>query len=163
MTELEAAESNTDNIEVTSENEHTLTEAQILGINTSIVRILSKLKQYSILIAIQMDLIKKSHNIQLIMREFYQYEETKVVTEIREILDMFYVYAAHDKIVMQNINIIRGKFEHAIEFVSTHVRTLTSFMDKNYSEILDTFSDMLAVLIEHISVKPIFDPNYKIS
>lgn len=151
-----------EDVNVTEENEHKLSEAQIHGINSCVIKLISRVKQYTILTAIQMELVKKSHLVQPIMREFYQYEETKMVTEIREVLDMFYVYAAHDKIVMKNVGIIREKFEYAIGFVTNNMQRVSSVMDKDYMEILDSFADMLSTLIKHISSKPIFDAGFKI-
>lgn len=149
-------------VEVAEESEHQLSEAQIFGINSTVIVLLSRLKQYAMLTAVQMELTKKSHQIQPIMREIYQYEEMKNVTLIRESFDMFYVYASHDKIVIKNVGIIREKFEQAMMYVTSNMQKVESVMDKNYLEVLDSFADMITMIIKHASVKPIFSEDFKI-
>jgi len=162
MEDIKMEAPDTSNVEVTEEKEHKLSEAQIHGINSSVISLISRLKQYTILTALQMELSKGPHQIQPIMREIYRFEETKLVTSVREAFDMFYVYANHDKIVMNNISTIREKFEQALAFITHHMQKVDSAMDKNYMEVLDSFADMLSMLIKNIQAKPIFDEGFKI-
>lgn len=155
-------ETNLNNVSVSEEKDDGLTDLQLYGIHTSVVKLLSKIRKYSILIQIQMDLLNKSHQIQPIMREIYQFEETKMIMDIREEFDMFYVFTK-DKIVVKNVEIIRNKFEQAINFVTTNMQTVESILDKNYLEILDTFADRLKLITNDISSKSIFDEHFKLS
>lgn len=154
---------NMDNVEVSDSDPIGLTDLQIYGINGSVVRLLSKVRKYTILTQIQMELVNKSHQIQPIMREIYQFDEIKMVMEIREEFDMFHVYTT-DKCVCRNVDVIRDKFDNAISFVTTNMGGLKGgIMDKEYSEILDTFADMLQQIATTISQKSIFDEQFKIS
>lgn len=139
-----------------------LTDLQVYGINASVVKLLSKVRKYTILSQIQMELVHKSHQIQPLMREIYQFEETKMIMEIREEFDMFYVYTK-DKTIMKNVEMLREKFEHAIGFVTSNMGGIESVLDKNYLEILDTFLDKLRLLSNDIASKSIFDEHFKLS
>ncbi len=138
-----------------------LTDLQIYGINTTVVRLLSKVRKYTILTQIQMGLLQKPQQIQPIMREIYQYEETQMIMDIREEFDMFYVYT-RDKHVIHNAEILRERFEQAISYVTTNMQTVKSVLDKGFVEILDTFCDQLQILSSSIASKSIFDENFKI-
>lgn len=150
------------NIAISEEKDNNLTDLQVYGINTSIVKLLSKIRKYTILIQLQMDLLSKSHTIQPIMREIYQFEETKMIMDIREEFDMFYVFTK-DKIIMKNIELLREKFEYAINFVTTNMQSVESILDKNYIEVLDTFADKLKLITDDIASKSIFDEHFKLS
>ncbi len=156
------ADNNLNNISVTEEKDNNLTDLQIYGIHTTVIKLLSKIRKYSILIQIQMDLLNKSHQIQPIMREIYQFEETKMIMDIREEFDMFHVFTK-DKIVVKNAETLRSKFEQAINFVTTNMQTVDSILDKNYLEILDTFADRLKLITNDIASKSIFDEHFKLS
>lgn len=151
-----------DDVDVSVNKEVGLTDLQIYGINASVVRLLSKVRKYTILCQIQIDLIHKSHAIQPMMREIYQFEETKMIMDIREEFDMFYVYTK-DKIIMKNIEMLREKFEQAIGFVTSNMGGIESVLDKNYIEILDTFLDKLKILSNDVASKSIFDEHFKLS
>ena len=101
---------NTDTIKVSEDTEIGMTDLQIYGINAAVVKLLSKLRKYTILTQIQMELVNKSHQIQPLMREIYQFEETKMIMDIREEFDMFYVYTK-DKYVIKNVEALRENFE----------------------------------------------------
>lgn len=148
-------------VEVTEENklENSLTELQIYGVNTNTVRLLSKIRQYIVLTQIQMDLIGKSHSIQPIMREIYQFEETKMIMSIREEFDMFRAYTT-DHIVLKNVNSIREKFEFAISFVTGNMQNVESVHDKNYVQILDTFADKLQNIASILTKKSVLNENF---
>jgi len=129
-------------VEVTEVDETGLTDLQLYGLNATSVRLLSKIRQYIVLTQIQIDLVDKSHSIQPIMREIYQFEETKTIMSIREEFDMFRVYTS-DKIVTLNVNQIRERFEQSISFVTSNMQAVNSVYDKGYVQILDTFADKL--------------------
>ena len=89
-----------DSVSVSEDKNSGMTDLQVYGINSTVVRLLSKVRKYTILTQIQMSLTNKPQQIQPIMREIYQFEETKMIMDIREEFDMFYVYT-RDKMVMQ--------------------------------------------------------------
>jgi len=155
-------EINMDDVKISEKKEVGMTDLQIYGIKSTVITLLSKVRKYTLLTQIQMDLIKKSHQVQPIMREIYQFEETKMIMDIRADYDMFYVYAT-DKIVMKNVEMLREFFEQSIGFITTNMQTVNSILDKNYAEILDTFIDKLQHLSTNIATKSIFDEHFKIS
>lgn len=160
-TPSEAENLNLDNVAVTQHDDKGLTDLQIYGINSTVVRLLSKVRKYTILTQIQMSLLQKPQQIQPIMREIYQYEETQMIMDIREEFDMFYVYT-RDKHVIHNAEMLRERFEQAISYVTSNMQNVTSVLDKSFVEILDTFSDQLQVLSTSIATKSIFDEHFKI-
>jgi hypothetical protein len=151
---------NMGDVSVTEENGG-MTDLQIYGINGSIVKLLSKMRKYAILTQIQMELVNKPHNIQPIMREIYQFEETKMIMEIREEFDTFYVYTK-DTIVLKNVEMLREKFEQSISFITSNMQQLNSILDKEYIEILDTFTDNLQQLSTAVASKSIFDEHFTV-
>lgn len=157
----ETPEVNLDSVAVTEEKNVGLTDLQIYGINSTVVRLLSKVRKYTILTQIHMNLANKPQQIQPIMRELYQFEETKMIMDIREEFDMFYVYT-RDKTVVRNAEMLRERFEQAIAYVTTSMQSVTSVLDKNFNEILDTFTDQLQTLSSNIASKSIFDEHFKI-
>lgn len=150
---------NLDSVSVTEQTETELTELHMFGINSTTIRLLSKLRKYIVLTQIQMDLVEKSHAVQPIMREFYQFEETKMIMEIREEFDMFRVFTS-DKLVIKNLNSIRENFEQAISFVTHHMQAVESVFDKNYVEILETFADRLQQINNKLTTKSILNENF---
>jgi hypothetical protein len=156
-----AEEVNMETVAVTEEKEQGLSDLQIYGINATVVRLLSKVRKYTILTQVHMNLSNKPQQIQPMMREIYQFEETKMIMDIREEFDMFYVYT-RDKFVIRNAEMLREKFEQSITFVTTNMQTVNSVLDKNFNEILDTFTDQLQVLSANIASKSIFDEHFKI-
>jgi hypothetical protein len=150
-----------DSVSVSEDKNSGMTDLQIYGINATVVRLLSKVRKYTILTQIQMSLTNKPQQIQPIMREIYQFEETKMIMDIREEFDMFYVYT-RDKIVIGNAEKLREKFEMAIKFVTTNMQTVESVVDKNFIEILDSFTDQLQILSSNIATKSIFDEHFRI-
>ena len=152
---------NMDSVAVTEEKESGLTDLQIYGINATVVRLLSKVRKYTILTQIHMNLSNKPQQIQPMMREIYQFEETKMIMDIREEFDMFYVYT-RDKTVVRNAEMLRERFEQSIAYVTTSMQSVTSVLDKNFNEILDTFTDQLQTLSSNIASKSIFDEHFKI-
>jgi hypothetical protein len=152
-------ELNLDDVSVTEQNDEGLTDLQIYGLNSTIVRLLSKLRKYIVLTQLQMDLVEKPHTVQPIMREMYQFEETKMIMDIREEFDMFRVYTS-DKIIIKNVNSLREKFEQAISFVTTNMQNVGSVFDKDYTEILDAFADKLQQINIKITSKSILSENF---
>lgn len=150
------------NVAVTEEKSDGMSDIQIYGINAAVVRLLSKVRKYTILTQIQMSLTHKPQQIQPIMREIYQFEETKMIMDIREEFDMFYVYT-RDKSVIKNTEMLREKFEQAITYVTENMQNVNSVLDTSFIEILDTFTDKLQVLSNNIATKSIFDEHFKIS
>lgn len=150
-----------DNVAVGTHDDKGLTDLQIYGINGTVVRLLSKVRKYTILTQIQIGLLQKPPQIQPLMREIYQFEETQMIMDIREEFDMFYVYT-RDKHVIRNAELLRDRFEQAISYVTSNMQTITSVLDKGFVEILDTFSDQLQVLSASIATKSIFDEHFKI-
>lgn len=162
MEEISQTEINMNDVEVTEDIEQGMTDLQLYGINSTVIRLLSKIRKYTILTQIQMELVKKPHNIQPIMREIYQFEETKMIMDIREEFDMFYVYTK-DKIVILNAESLREKFELTISFITSNMQNVESVLDKNFIEIMDSFSDQLGQLSTTIATKSIFDEHFKIN
>lgn len=156
-------QNNLDDIKVTENREDYLTDIQLYGINTAVVNLLSALRKYTILTQVQMELVNKSHNIQPLMREIYQFEEIKMVMDIRKEFDMFYVYANKNKWVLKNSETLRKKFEQAITYITTNMQKINSVLDNSYTEILDTFCDMLQQISTNVASKSIFDEHFKIS
>ncbi len=152
---------NLDEVAVGQHEDKGLTDLQIYGINSTVVRLLSKVRKYTILTQIQMGLLQKPPQIQPIMREIYQFEETQMIMDIREEFDMFYVYT-RDKHVIHNAEMLREKFEQSIAYVTSNMQTVKSVLDKSFVEILDTFSDQLQILSASIASKSIFDEHFKI-
>lgn len=153
---------NTDNVAVNEEVEGGLTDLQEYGISSNIVIMLSNIRKYIILTQIQMELQHKSHQIQPIMREIYQFRETEMIMDIRANLDMVFVYTK-DPVILNNFQMIRDKFESAITFLSSNMQNISSVLDKNYIEILDEFTDKLQSLANDLATKSIYDTHYKIS
>ena len=139
-----------------------LTDLQAYGISSAVVRLLGDLRKYMLLTQVQIDLQNKSHQIQPIMRELYQYEEMKMIMDIRTDLDMVYAYT-NDKIVITNMEAIRNKFELSINFLSSNMMKVQSVLDKNYTEILDEFLDKLKMLTDDIATKSIYDKHFKLN
>lgn len=152
----------TDNVEVSENMEEGFTELQLYGINSTVVNLLSKLRKYTILTQVQMELVNKSHQIQPMMREIYQFEEIKMVMDIRKEFDMFYVYANKNKYILKNSEILREKFEQAVGFITSNMQNVKSVIDNDYVEILDTFADRLQQISTTVATKSIFDEHFKI-
>lgn len=150
-----------DKVEVGQEPEEQMTDLQIYGISSTVVQLLGALRKYAILAQIQKDLQTKPAQAQPVMREFYQYEETKMIMDIRTQFDMVYVYTK-DKIVLKNFDIIRTSFENAISFLTENMMNVTSVTDKNYVEILDEFADKIKHISDVMTRKSIFDESFKI-
>lgn len=153
---------NMDNVAVQEEVETGLTDLQEYGISGILVTMLSNIRKYIILTQIQMELQNKSHQIQPIMREIYQFNETEKIMDIRANLDMVFVYTK-DPVILNNFQMIRDKFENAISFLTNSMQKVTSVLDKNYIEILDEFTDKLQSLATDLATKSIYDTHYKIS
>ena len=151
---------NKEKIEVTEEKE-ALTDLQVYGVSTSIVTLIGLLKKYIMLTQIQNELQTKSTHIQPIMRELYQFEETKMIMDIRTQFDMVFVYTK-DAIIITNYAKIREKFELAIKYLTSNMVDVKSVLDKNYSEILDEFCDKLKFITDAISQKSIYDEQFTI-
>jgi hypothetical protein len=64
--------------------------------------------------------------------------------------------------VIGNAEKLREKFEMAIKFVTTNMQTVESVVDKNFIEILDSFTDQLQILSSNIATKSIFDEHFRI-
>lgn len=159
---MENKDVNLDQVSVTDSKESAMTDLQIYGISSVVVRLLSKLRKYTILTKIQIELIHKPHQVQPVMREIYQFEETKMVMDIREEFDMFYVYG-RDEIVNKNAEMLRENFEQSISFVTTNMMKIDgNTLGKEYAEILDSFADKLQQISTTLASKSIFDENYKL-
>jgi len=143
------------------ENKEALTDLQEYNINGAVIKLLGDLRKYMILTQLQMDLQGKSHQIQPVMREMYQFEETKMIMDIRTDMDYVYGYT-RDKIVITNMEKIRSKFEHAVNYLSSNMVEVSSVLEKSFTEILDSFLDMLKMLTDDISTKSIYDENFKL-
>jgi len=152
-----------DSVEVSENMEESFTDVQLYGINSTVVNLLSKLRKYTILTQVQMELVNKSHQIQPLMREIYQFEEIKMVMDIRKEFDMFYVYANKNKYILKNSEMLREKFEQAVGFITNNMQNVNSVLDKDYVEILDTFADRLQQISTTVAAKSIFDEHFKIS
>jgi len=152
---------NTDNVNVSEEKEQ-LTDLQLYGVSGAIVTLIGLLKKYTILAQIQADLQQKPPQAQPIMREIYQFEETKMIMDIRTQFDMVYVYT-RDPIVVNNFTMIREAFEQAILFLTSNMQNVQSVLEKNYVEILDEFSDKLKVITDNLISKSIYDEHFKLS
>jgi len=152
---------NMDSVGVEENNKEPLTDLQEYNISGAVVRLLGDLRKYMLLTQIQIDLQQKSHQIQPIMRELYQYEETKLIMDIRTDMDMVYAFTK-DKIVITNMESIRNKFENAINYLSNNMLNVKSVLDKDYHEILDEFLDKLKMLSEDIAKKSIYDEHFKL-
>ncbi len=153
-----------DDINVTDDSNvsESMTDLQVYGINKIIVTLLSNIRKYTILSQIQLELKNKPNQIHPIMREIYQFREMEMIMDIRANFDTFYVYTK-DKIVIKNVENLREKFEYAINFLTTNMQSVESVLDKNYVEILDTFSDRLKLLANDVATKSIFDEHFKLS
>lgn len=152
---------NMEGVAVDENKQEQLTDLQEYGIASNLVTLLGNLRKYIILTQIQIELQNKSHQIQPIMREIYQFEETKMIMDIRTNLDTFYAYT-NDKIIAHNVELIRTRFEQTINFLGENMIQVKSVLDKNYIEILDEFSDKLKMLTDSLATKSIFDENFRI-
>lgn len=152
-----------DAVEISEKNEESFTELQLYGINETVVNLLSKLRKYTILSQVQMELVKKSHNVQPLMREIYQFEEIKMIMDIRKDFDMFYVYASKSKNVLKNSELLREKFEQAVGFITQNMQKIDSVLNTDYVEILDTFADRLQQISTSVATKSIFDEHFSVS
>lgn len=150
-----------DSVNVTAEPRLDMTDLQVYGINSTIVRLLSKLRQYTLLSQVQMNLFNKPQSVQPVMREIYQFEELKVVMTLREEFDMFGVYTK-DVIVMRNVDKLREKFEQAVSYLTTNMTENKGVHNQAHIEILDTFADNLQQLSETVATKSIFDEHFTI-
>ena len=159
---MNKTEVNMDNVQVGEEEKESLTDLQVYGVSGTIVTLLGMIKKYTILSQIQKDLSQKAPQAQPVMREFYQFEETKMIMDIRTQFDMVYVYT-RDPIVVNNFQMIRDSFENAIAYLTGNMQEVTSILDQNYSEILDEFSDKLKVISDTITRKSIFDDHFKMN
>jgi len=148
-------------IEVNEAPEEGLTDLQVYGISGTVVQLLGLVKKYSILAQMQKEIMNKLPQTQPIMREIYQFEETKLIMDIRTQFDMVFVYTL-DKTIVNNFQILRDGFESAILFLTTNLQDVTNFTDKNYIEILDEFTDKLTALADAIATKSIYESNFKI-
>jgi len=148
-------------IEVNEAPEEGLTDLQVYGISGTVVQLLGLVKKYSILAQMQKEIMNKLPQTQPIMREIYQFEETKLIMDIRTQFDMVYVYTL-DKTIVNNFQVLRDGFESAILFLTTNLQDVTNFTDKNYIEILDEFTDKLTTLADAIATKSIYESNFKI-
>ena len=151
---------NMDGVNV-EENKEPLTDLQEYNISSTVVKLLGDLRKYMLLTQVQIDLQKKPHQIQPIMREIYQYEEMKMIMDIRTDMDLVYAYT-RDKIVITNMETIRNKFESAINYLSSNMMNVKSVLDKSYSEILDEFLDKLKMLADDITTKSIYEENFRL-
>ena len=158
---MDKTEVNMDNVKIDEEKE-SLTDLQVYGVSKTVVTLLGLLKKYTILSQIQKDLSQKTPQAQPVMREFYQFEETKMIMDIRTQFDMVYVYT-RDPIIVNNFQMLRDSFEAAITYLTGNMQDVTSILDKNYSEILDEFSDKLKVITDIITKRSIFDNNFKMN
>lgn len=151
---------NMDGVQV-DEGKEPITDLQEYNINTAIVKLLGDLRKYMLLTQVQIDLQQKSHQIQPIMRELYQYEEMKLIMDIRTDMDMVYGYT-RDKIVITNMESVRSKFEDAINYLSNSMVQVQSVLDKNYVEILDEFLDKIKMLTDDIARKSIYEDTFRL-
>jgi len=101
---MEKTQVNMDDVAI-GEEKDALTDIQVYGISSTVVILLGAIKKYTILSQIQKDLQQKPAQTQPIMRELYQYEETKMIMDIRTQFDMVYVYT-NDKIISNNFQMI---------------------------------------------------------
>jgi len=159
---MEQTNINMDNVKVSQETDTGLTDLQMYGISSTIVSLLGAIKKYTILAQIQKDLQHKPPQAQPVMREFYQFEETKMIMDIRTQFDMVYVYT-RDAIIVNNFQSLRDAFEQAIMFLTSGMQDVKSVHDKNYSEILDEFSDKLKAIADSIAKKSIYDEHFTLS
>lgn len=148
-------------VSIDENNKEQLTDLQEYGINSAIIRLLGDLRKYMILTQMQMDLKQKSHQVQPIMREIHQYEEVKMIMDIRTDLDYIHGYT-RDKIILTNMESIRTKFESAIHYLTSNMVNVKSPLDKDFTEILDEFLDKLKMLTEDIATKSIYDEHFKL-
>ena len=147
-------------VDITDDKEQ-LTDLQMYGISGSIVTLIGQLKKYIMLTQIQQELQTKPTQIQPIMRELYQFEETKMIMDIRTQFDMVFVYTK-DAIVITNYGKVREAFELAINYLTSNMVNVKSVLDNSYSEILDEFCDKLKDIADAVSAKSIYDEQFKI-
>ncbi len=161
---MEKTEVNMNDVQIGEETKEkdNLTDLQMYGISGAVVTLLGLIRKYTILSQIQKDLQQKPGQIQPMMREIYQFEETKMIMDIRTQFDMVYVYTL-DTVIVNNFQIIRDSFENAIAYLTSNMQQVDSVMDKNYIEILDEFSDKLQAISTTISTKSIYESNFKMS
>ena len=151
---------NMDGVNV-EENKEPLTDLQEYNISSTIVKLLGDLRKYMLLTQLQIDLQHKPHQVQPIMREVYQFEEMKLIMDIRTDLDMIYAYTK-DNVIISNMDAIRDKFESAINYLTTNMMNVKSVLDKNYIEILDEFLDKLKMLANDIATKSIYEESFRL-
>jgi hypothetical protein len=152
---------NMDGVKVEEGGREPLTDLQEYGISSTIVKLLGDLRKYLLLTQVQIDLQQKSHQIQPIMRELYQYEEMKLIMDIRTDMDTVYAYT-RDKIVITNMEVIRNKFENNINFLASNMGQVKSVLDKAYTDILDDFLEKMKKLTDDIATKSIYDEHFKL-
>jgi len=158
---MDKTEVNMSDVSVGETKDEGLTDLQIYGISGTVVTLLGMIKKYSILAQIQKEILHKPPQSQHIMREIYQFEETKMIMDIRTQFDMVYVYTL-DKTIVTNFQTLRDSFEQSVLFLTSNIQTVDSFADKNYIEILDEFADKLQALADTIATKSIYEAGFKL-
>jgi len=142
-------------VKVETNNQNEMTAIQITGISSTVIDLINLLKQYYMLVKIQIDLKKKDFQFKELLRDYYQFEEMKLVSSIRANFDKFYVYIyGHN--VNTNIEKIRTQFEDGITFLVEFV-TKHNKLDDEYYKTLDGFADKLELIIDKLSKKSIYD------
>jgi hypothetical protein len=148
-------------VEVTHKEPYEFSELEVNGINSTIIHMIGLLKKYILLIQVQKELKTKPMQAQPVMRELYQYEEMKLIMDIRTMFDMVYAYTKN-KQVITNFDKVRNSFEDAIYFITENMNKIKNIYDKNYEELLEEFSDKLRFIVETLTSVSIFKEEFQI-